>query len=198
MEDKVLIKKLKLKDEDAFKILVEKFKGSIFNTCLSIIQNVDDADDLTQDVFIQIYKSINHFKEKSSISTWIYRITISKAYEYIRYKKRQKRFSILTNLFREDGSSIDVPDFEHPGVILERKESSKFLFNAIEKLNFNQKTAYILKNIQGMPYSKISQIMEKSVSSIESLIFRAKKNLKTELEKNWITRNDYFWHLNFR
>ena len=68
-------------------------------------------------------------------------------------------------------------------VILEKKESSKFLFNAIEKLNYDQKTAYILKNIQGMPYSKISQIMEKSVSSIESLIFRAKKNLKTELEK---------------
>ena len=67
--------------------------------------------------------------------------------------------------------------------ILERKESSKFLFNAIEKLNFDQKTAYILKNNQGMPYRKISKIMEKSVSSIESLIFRAKKNLKTELEK---------------
>lgn len=183
MEEKDLIKKLKLKDEDAFKILVEKFKGSVFNTCLSIIQNVDDADDLTQDVFIQIYKSIKNFKEKSSISTWIYRITISKAYEYIRYKKRKKRFSILTNLFREDGSSIDVPDFEHPGVILEKKESSKFLFNAIEKLNYYQKTAYILKNIQGMPYSKISQIMEKSVSSIESLIFRAKKNLKIELKK---------------
>ena len=183
MEEKDLIKKLKLKDEDAFKILVEKFKGSVFNTCLSIIQNVDDADDLTQDVFIQIYKSIKNFKEKSSISTWIYRITISKAYEYIRYKKRKKRFSILTNLFREDGSSIDLPDFEHPGVILEKKESSKFLFNAIEKLNYDQKTAYILKNIQGMPYSKISQIMEKSVSSIESLIFRAKKNLKIELKK---------------
>ena len=98
MEEKDLIKKLKLKDEDAFKILVEKFKGSVFNTCLSIIQNVDDADDLTQDVFIQIYKSIKNFKEKSSISTWIYRITISKAYEYIRYKKRKKRFSIFTNL----------------------------------------------------------------------------------------------------
>tara|TARA_B100000686_G_scaffold304746_1_gene342595 strand:- start:4503 stop:5072 length:570 start_codon:yes stop_codon:yes gene_type:complete len=183
LEEKDLIKKLKLKDEDAFKILVEKFKGSVFNTCLSIIQNVDDADDLTQDVFIQIYKSIKNFKEKSSISTWIYRITISKSYEYIRYKKRKKRFSILTNLFREDGSSIDLPDFEHPGVILEKKESSKFLFNAIEKLNYYQKTAYILKNIQGMPYSKISQIMEKSVSSIESLIFRAKKNLKIELKK---------------
>jgi len=57
------------------------------------------------------------------------------------------------------------------------------LFNAIEKLNLNQKTAYILKNIQGMSYNKISQIMGKSISSIESLIFRAKKNLKIKLEK---------------
>ena len=69
-------------------------------------------------------------------------------------------------------------------MILEKKENSKLLFNAIDKLNEEQKTAYILKNIQGLSYKKISEIMNKSSSSIESLIFRAKKNLKVHLKKH--------------
>jgi RNA polymerase sigma-70 factor (ECF subfamily) len=89
----------------------------------------------------------------------------------------------LVNIFRDDGSAIDLPQFEHPGIILERKEESKILFQAIDKLNNDQKTAFILKNIRGLNYKKISKIMKKSTSSIESLIFRAKKNLKVILTK---------------
>ena len=97
LEEKNLIKELKSNSESAFKLLVENYKDQIFNTIIPIIQNVDDADDLTQEVFIQIYKSIKKFKEKSSLSTWIYKISISKAYEYIRYNKRIKRFSFCSN-----------------------------------------------------------------------------------------------------
>ena len=183
MEEKKLIKNLREGDENAFRLLVDKYKNFIFNTSISIIQNTEEADDLTQEVFIQIYKSINKFREKSSLSTWIYRITLSKCYEHLRFKKRKKRFSKIINLFREDGSSIDIPEFHHPGIILEKKEEAKMLFEAINSLNIEQKNAYILKNIQGLSYKKISRIMERSTSSIESLIFRAKKNLKKYLEK---------------
>ena len=182
MEEKDLIEKLKSKDEEAFRYFVDKYKKLVFNTSISIIQNSEDADDLSQEVFIQIFKSIEGFKGKSSLSTWIYRITISKSLEYVRYKKRKKRFTYLMNLFREDGSTIDIPEFEHPGILLERKEESKILFRSIEKLSENQKTAYILKNIRGLSYKKISEIMKKTSSSIESLIFRAKKNLKVMIE----------------
>ena len=92
MEEKNLIKNLKLQDEDAFKYLVENYKDFVFNTCISIIQNIDDSDDISQEVFIQIYRSINNFKEKSSLSTWIYKITVSKCFEYLRFKKRKKDF----------------------------------------------------------------------------------------------------------
>tara|TARA_B100001029_G_C14835283_1_gene325281 strand:- start:11 stop:580 length:570 start_codon:yes stop_codon:yes gene_type:complete len=183
LQEKKLIKNLRGRDEKAFKFLVDKYKNFIFNISISIIQNTEEADDLTQEVFIQIYKSINKFKEKSSLSTWIYRITLSKCYEHIRFKKRKKRFSKIINLFREDGSSIDIPVFNHPGIILEKKEEGKMLFEAINSLSEEQKSAYILKNIQGLSYKKISRVMKKSTSSIESLIFRAKKNLKKYLEK---------------
>jgi len=191
LEEKSLIKNLKAKNEEAFKILVEKHKDLVYSTIIPIIQNIDDADDLTQEVFIQIYKSVKKFKEKSSLSTWIYKISLSKAYEYLRYKKRKKRFSILVNIFREDNSLIDIPDFHHPGIELEQKENAKILFDAIEKLPENQKKAYILKNIQGLSYKKISDIMDKSIASIESMLFRAKNNLKNIIEKKTKrTRND--------
>ena len=183
MEEKNLIKNLKEGDENAFKFLVENYKSIVFNTTLPIIQNSEEADDISQEVFIQIYKSINGFKGNSSLSTWIYRITISKCFEHLRFKKRKKRFTQIINLFREDGTLIDIPQFEHPGVQLEKKEDAKLLFEAIESLNDEQKTAYTLKNIQGLSYNKISKVMYKSTSSIESLIFRAKKNLKKYLEK---------------
>ena len=99
MEEKNLIKNLKLKEEVAFKYLVENYKDFVFNNCISIIQNVDDSDDISQEVFIQVYKSIKNFKEKSSLSTWIYKITVSKCFEYLRFQKRKKRFSLLVNLF---------------------------------------------------------------------------------------------------
>ena len=189
MEEKNLIKNLKLQDEDAFKYLVENYKDFVFNTCISIIQNIDDSDDISQEVFIQIYRSINNFKEKSSLSTWIYKITVSKCFEYLRYKKRKKRFSFLINLFRDDGTVIEIPEFKHPGIILEEKENSKLLFDAIDKLNDEQKTAYVLKNIQGLSYKKISDVMKKSNSSVESLIFRAKNNLKKHLKKRMNNKN---------
>ncbi len=183
MEEKKLIKNLKLKDENSFKFLVEKYKDFIFNTCLSIVQNSEEADDISQEVFIQVFNSIKTFREDSSLSTWIYRITLSKCFEHIRFKKRKKRFSNLINLFRDDGAVIDIPEFDHPGVILEKKEDARLLFNAIENLNEEQKTAYVLKNIQGLSYKEISKVMKKSNSSIESLIFRAKNNLRSYLEK---------------
>jgi RNA polymerase sigma-70 factor (ECF subfamily) len=86
-------------------------------------------------------------------------------------------------MFRNDNTIREIPDFIHPGVELEQKENSKILFSAINKLNHQQKTAYILKNVQGLSYKKISDIMNKSISSIESLIYRAKQNLKTIIKK---------------
>ena len=89
---KKINKKFKEGDENAFRLLVDKYKNFIFNTSISIIQNTEEADDLTQEVFIQIYKSINKFREKSSLSTWIYRITLSKCYEHLRFKKEKEIF----------------------------------------------------------------------------------------------------------
>ena len=183
MIEKQIIEGLKNKDENIFKFLVEKYKDKVYNTVLSILQNTEDAEDIAQEVFIQVYTSINNFRGNSSLSTWIYRISITKSFEKIRFKKRKKRFAFLINLFNKKNETIEIPDFYHPGVILEQKENSKILFQAIENLNEKQKKTYILHNIEGLSYKKISKITGLSIASIESLIHRAKKKLKLEIIK---------------
>ena len=86
-----LIERLKKGDEAAFKEIVESSQGLVYNTALGIVQNPEDAEDVTQEVFVQLYESIKSFKGESKLSTWLYRITVSKAMDHLRKKKRKKR-----------------------------------------------------------------------------------------------------------
>lgn len=184
--DQILIDELKQGKEWAFKELVENYQQKVYNTCLGFVKNPEEADDLTQEVYIEIFRSILKFRMESKLSTWIYRIAINKSLECLRAKKRKKRFAQLRSLFYPDDSVIEVPDFEHPGVIAENKERSKVLFQAMEKLPESQRTAYTLHKVEGLGHEEIAGIMKKTVSSIESIMHRAKNNLQKYL-------HDYYY-----
>lgn len=155
----------------------------VYNTALGILQSAEDAEDVAQEVFVQVYESIHTFKGESKLSTWLYRITTSKALDHIRRKKRKKRFAFVQQLFSENNEIIiQPPDFHHPGVVLDNKESAAALFKAIEKLPDNQKTAFVLNKVEGLNYQEISEVMQTTVSSVESLLHRAKTNLRKWLQ----------------
>ena len=182
MNDHELLNQIRAGQQSAFKILVETHQKRVFNTVLAIVQNFEEAEDVAQEVFIEVYQSVHKFRGESKISTWLYRIATTKALEEIRKKKAQKRFAFFTNLFNDNNEIIhESVEFEHPGVILENKEKSKQLFKAINQLPDNQKVAYTLCNIEGLSYQEITEVMEVSLSSVESLLFRAKTNLKKSL-----------------
>ncbi len=187
MNERELITLLKKKDREAFKTIVENWQNMVYNTALGILQNAEDAEDTAQEVFIQVYESITSFKEKSKFSTWLYRITVSKAMDHIRKKNRKKRFAFLQSLYgKNDGLMIDPPDFFHPGVSIENKENAAALFKAIEKLSSNQKTAFVLNKIEGLTYLEIGEVMNLSNSAVDALLQRAKKNLQTSLKDYYI------------
>lgn len=180
MEEKILIEKIIEGDREAFKELYDKFSSRVNNTILGILQNTEDAEDVTQEVFLQIFKSIKNFKQDSTLSTWIYRITVNKAFEFIRSKKRKKRFAIVKSIFAKE--EVEEPiDFIHPGIIEENRERGRVLLKAINSLSEKQKTAFVLNKIENLSYKEISEVMKLSLSSVESLIFRAKENLKKKL-----------------
>ena len=180
MGEELLISGLRNGDSSAYNELVKQFADKVFNTSVSILQNTEDAEDITQEVFIEVFRSIHNFKGESKLSTWIYRITVVKALEFLRKKKRKKRFAIVQSLFGMESvlPETDMPHFYHPGVQLENKERSAILFVAIDQLAENQKTAFVLHKIEGLSYAEVAEVMKTSVSSVESLLFRAKQNLQ--------------------
>lgn len=168
----------------SFSELVDTHKTRVFNTAISFVQNTEDAEDLTQEVFIEVHRSLSNFQAQSSVSTWIYRITVNKSLDFLRKKKRQKRFGFMSSLFHEESGEIkhDHAHFDHPGILLENKEKARYLFSAIESLPENQKTAFILFNIEDLSQKEIAEIMDTSPKAVESLIQRAKQGLRLKLE----------------
>ena len=185
-----LITLLKQKDRVAFKSIVETWQNTVYNTAVGILQNAEDAEDVTQEVFIRVFESVSSFKGESKFSTWVYRITVSKAMDHIRKKKRKKRFAFIQGLYgKNDEPVIDPPDFFHPGISMENKENAAVLFKAMEQLPPNQKTAFVLNKVEGLSYLEIGEVMKITDSAVDALLHRAKTNLKKILE-------DYYKALN--
>ena len=189
MDEKQFITDLQKGSQSAFRHLVDTFQNKVFNTVLSIVQNAEEAEDISQEVFIEIFESVGKFKGEAKLSTWIYRIATNKAIEHHRRKKASKRFAFLTSLFGENDEIVHHPaDFEHPGILLENKERAKLLFKHINQLTDNQKVAFTLCNIEGLNYQEISDVMQLSMSSVESLLFRAKTNLRKTLKEFYVNQ----------
>lgn len=166
---------------DSFQDSYNQYQVLVYNVALNYLQNTEDAEEITQDVFVQVYNSLHKFEKKSTLKTWIYRITINKCLDFIKHKKSKKRLFIFGNKSQNENEYLNVSNFEHPGILLENKEKSIILFKVINELSENQKTAFLLSKIDGLSNPEVSEIMQLSISSVESLIFRAKNNLKEKL-----------------
>jgi RNA polymerase sigma-70 factor (ECF subfamily) len=184
-----LIEQLQQGDQQAFKELVEQWQNMVYNTAIGIVQNDNDADDITQDVFIQVYQSVSSFKGESKFSTWLYRIVISKSLDHIKKKKRKKRFGFVQALFGNNEEEIHPEEFNHPGVVMENKERTAELFKAMEQLPDNQRIAFTLHKLEAQKHQDIAVIMNISVTAVESLIARAKGNLRRTLHAYYIKNN---------
>ena len=185
MESTELIALLKEGNLRAYEVLVDQFQQKVFSTCISFVPNKEDAEDITQEVFLEVYRSISSFKGKAKLSTWIYRVTTNKCLEFIRKKNTKKRFAFLQSI---SGNMVPLDqtnyftEINHPGIQLENKELNATLFKAINSLPDQQRVAFTLHKIEGKSYQEIAEIIDKSISSVESLLFRAKKNLQKLLE----------------
>lgn len=175
-----LIELLKNNDESAFRELVNSYQNMVFRTCLGIVHDSDDADDVSQEVFIEAFNSIHKFRSDSKISTWLYRIAINKSLNYLRSQKRNK-FMQSIGLSNATEIADEEHNFDHPHERLQEKQKKAIMDAAIDALPANQKSAFVLNKIEDLSYKEIADVMEISISSVESLLFRAKKNLQKKL-----------------
>lgn len=170
-----------IENQSHFEKLYHDYKTLVFNVALNYLQNVEDAEEITQDVFVKVHHSLENFNQKSTYKTWIYRITINQCLDFIKQRNSQKRFFIFGKKSRNEREYLNSTNFEHPGILMENQEDAKLLFEVINTLTENQKTAFLLSKLDGLSNPEISEIMQLSISSVESLIFRAKATLKDKL-----------------
>jgi RNA polymerase sigma factor (sigma-70 family) len=190
LSEQTFIGRLKSGEREAYSELLLQYSGRVYNTALGLLQNREDAEDMTQEVFTEVFRSIQGFRQQSQLSTWIYRIAVTKSLELLRSRQRDKRTGVILSLFGKEHLLNVTADeqFYHPGISLENKEMSAVLFNAIRRLPLNQRTAFTLNKLENLSYSELSEVMDLSVSSIESLLFRAKQKLR-ELLGDYYEKN---------
>ena len=164
-------------DPNAFRAFINEHRDRVYNVVLNKVQQAEDAEEITQDVFVDVFRKPESFRGESAVSTWLYRIAVNKSIDHLRKKQSRSKWSI-TRLFSSGDDMNEPKDLSHPGVLSENREKTTLLFKAMKKLPDKQHTAWVLSEMENLSYKEISEVMNVSVSSVESLLFRARQNLK--------------------
>lgn len=172
-------------DREEFRHLVEKYQQMVFRTCIGFVHYKDDADDLTQEVFIKAYESLNRFRGDSAFSTWLYRIAVNAALN----RTKRSPFSFILKRAGDnrsddippDISDINEPYADDPESIMIRQEDIERVRRAVDSLPESQRTAIVLSRYDGLPQKEIAEIMNTTEGAVEALIQRAKKSLREKL-----------------
>jgi RNA polymerase sigma-70 factor (ECF subfamily) len=175
-----LIQRMKQGDENAFRILVEKHSKPIFHLCFRYLNNAEDAEEVAQDVFIKLQENITSYEPRAKLSTYLYRIAVNRSLNKIRDRKVKKWVSLehVPSVTHESNSFSKF----NPDDMLELKEKQQAVRKAIDTLPGNQRTAVLLHRFQGLSYTEIAEVMQCSVSAVESRLFRAKQSLSKKLQ----------------
>jgi RNA polymerase sigma-70 factor (ECF subfamily) len=177
-----LVEKFKLGDTRVFKDIFNLYKDAVMSVCYRIVGNKVEAEDLCQEVFFKVYKSLNSFQAKSKLSTWIYRIALNQSLNSLRKKKKFREINLdPQNKNNNETDLISSPEIERPDRLFEKKEKEKVIWEAVQSLPKNQRVAIILQKYEGLSCEEIAGIMEATLFSIQSLIHRGKKNLYKKL-----------------
>jgi RNA polymerase sigma-70 factor (ECF subfamily) len=182
MSDIEVIKLVLSGERDRYRVLVERYQDMIFRTCLGFVHNKEDADDLSQEVFIQAFQSLPGFKGEASFSTWIFRIAVNASLNKVRKSSRNLLLQRIDNLFGPDRElNLKFPVIDDPETLLINDEHRKWVRSAVDSLPENQRTAIVLSKYDDLSQKQIAEIMNSSEGAVEALIQRAKANLRKKL-----------------
>jgi len=184
MTDPELIKKIIAGEKNLYRFLVEKYQERVFRVCMGFVHNKEDADDISQEVFINAFLSLQTFHGKAEFSTWLHRITVNTCLNHIRKNKKGsflRRISFPAE--NKDHRDITIQPEVSPEAdqSLIEEEKTKIVKDAINHLPGKQRIAFILSNYEDLPQKEIAAIMNKSEGAIEQLLQRAKTNLQKKL-----------------
>lgn len=172
--------------QHSFRSIYDQYADMVYNLCLNYVHQMEEAQDLSQQVFVKVYQELPRFQQQASLKTWIYRITINQCLDALKAAKRKKRWGQIWALDLNAAKIplIEADKMDHPGVSLEDKEAVAHIMGHIHALPSNQQTALILKIIEGQSQAEIAEIMGLSQKAVESLLSRARSTLKKKLQSD--------------
>lgn len=181
MQEEALLNSIKEGDSAAFFALVAIYKLKVLNTAYRFLLNKQDAEDIAQEVFIEVFHSVKQFRGDAGLSTWIYRITVSKCLDEIKKRKRKKRISSIGRMLNIDEVAGWLTGGYKPDSNILEKQQLAEMQEALDKLPENQRVAFTLSKIEGYSNKEIAAIMDTRVAMVETLISRAKKKISDRL-----------------
>ena len=187
MDDKLLIDKLLEQNDHAFSILIEKYQKLVYATVFRLVRNQADAEDIFQEVFIEVYRSVSYLRNENDLSGWLFRISYNKSISFLRKKNPAKatgqlapgEMTVLMAYTR-------LVDKETPACKLEQREANQILFTAIDRLPEMQKKVLLMHKFEDYSHKEICEKLDISIASVESLIYRAKTSLRKSLHVYYI------------
>lgn len=174
---------LKEGDEKTFTLLIDRYADRVLKLAGTFFFNKEDAEDVTQEVFTAVFLTVDDFRSQAKFSTWIHRITINKCQEKLRYANRKKRMAKVKSFFLGDTQPVDEVQGKYmlPEAEYNKKEMVLQMKRVLDQLPINQRTAFILFYVKGFSYQEVSELMELSSSAIESLLFRARREVRKKV-----------------
>ena len=175
-----MVAQLQEGSEAAFRILVERYQDRIYRTVFALLRNPEEAEDVAQEVFVEIYQTIGQFRGEAALSTWLYRLATSLALKNLRRARAKKRFAYFTSLL-----GFEPPDHAHPLALLVGQQQLEQLLAHLARLPIQQQVAFTLRHEQELSYEQIAAVLGTTVAAVESLLFRARQTLRKYVQPSF-------------
>ncbi|OGX86129.1 RNA polymerase subunit sigma-70 [Hymenobacter lapidarius] len=178
-----LVAELQLGSEAAFRTLVARYQDRVYRTAFSLLRTAEEAEDVAQEVFVEVYQTISRFRGEASLTTWLYRLATSRALKTRRKAQAKKRFAHFTSVLGFDNAVLhEPPDHAHPQALLEGQQQLQLLLDHIARLPDQQQVVFTLRHEQGLRYDEIAAVLNTTVPAVESLLFRARQTLRKHVQ----------------
>lgn len=184
--DADLVAQLQQGHESAFRTLVDRYQDRIYRTVFSLLRTPEEAEDVAQEVFVEVYQTIGRFRGEATLTTWLYRLATSRALKARQKARAKKRFAYFTSLLGFNNEVLhEPPDHVHPLAVLEGQQQLQLLLDHIARLPNQQQVAFTLHHEQGLSYEEIAAVLKITVPAVASLLFRARQTLRKHVQPHF-------------
>jgi len=181
--DRDLVVRARARDMAAYDELIRRYQRKIYQLVYNMTSNREDAEDLTQDVFVKAYSALEHFKGDSSFYTWVYRIAVNRTINYLKKRRRNAALSLddMDQAVERDPDYVELRSRESPVRDATLSELQKKLNEALQTLSEKHRTVVVLHDIQGIQHDEIGRMLGCSEGTVRSRLFYARQELQKQL-----------------